>query len=92
MLEDAKRRLVKLEGFVPNDVVLELDDGTSLHYEGTALEFLTEAQQQGHAGGGPLFDAVMRSVPGRNPQLGRLHELMRAAWTPVLEARRMGKL
>ena len=83
MLEDARRRLIKLEGFVPNDIVLQLDDGTSLHYDGTVLEFLMDAEKQFRAGGGPLSDAVMRSVPRGHPRLGRMHELMRAVWTPV---------
>jgi hypothetical protein len=87
MLDEQKRRLMKLEGFVPNDIVLELEDGTSLHYEGSTLEFLVEAKEQFERGGGPLADAVMQSVDA-SPSLGKLHELMRAVWTPVAEARK----
>ena len=64
MLDDAKRRLVKLEAGVPSDIVLELRDGTSFHYSGSALLFFSEALREVRSGGGPITKACLDAVDG----------------------------
>ena len=86
MLTDAKARLAKLEGEVPNDIVLGLSEGTSLHYEGSALAFAMDGMREACEGGGPIVNACQHAVRVSG-NLGRLHELIRAAVGPILEER-----
>ena len=90
-----RHRIEELEKTTPGEIVLTLEDDTRLHYNGTVLEFLMEAKKEFRAAQesgsklGPLADAVLRCVHA-SPNVGKLHELMRAVWIPILEERGEG--
>ena len=69
-------RLRALEMSVPADIVLTLDDGTTVERPGPALEFFMEATEQIARKRGPLFDVAHRvvSVTG----FGKLFEVLLA--------------
>jgi len=82
---ELKQRIEQLEKTTPGEIVLTLADDTRLHFDGTPLEFLAQAEQEFRSGGGVLSDAVLKCVHA-SPNFGKLHELVRAVWTPITEA------
>jgi hypothetical protein len=74
-------RIEKLEAKLPRGIELILDDGTSFHHSGPPLQFAMECRDQMNAGGGPIVDAVMRTVDAKG--CGLLWQLLAAVWRPV---------
>ncbi|MGA6987634.1 MAG: hypothetical protein WBZ01_16380 [Terriglobales bacterium] len=66
---------------MPQEIVLTLDDGTTFHHPGGFLEFGSEVSDQMRKGGGPLVEALLRTVSAEG--CGRLWELMRAVYLPI---------
>ena len=85
-MSELKHRIEQLETEDPGLITLELEDGTTRSFPGLRpLQFLLQAEEELRRGSGPAADAVLRSVAA-SPNLGRMHELMRAVWGPIVES------
>jgi hypothetical protein len=80
-LSSIRRRLEALEARLPQEIVLTLDDGSTFHHPGGPLEFDREVRDQMQNGGGPLVEALLRTVSAEG--CGRLWELTRAVYLPI---------
>ncbi len=80
-LSSIRRRLEALEARLPQEIVLTLDDGSTFHHPGGFLEFGSDVRDQMGEGGGPLVEALLRTVSAEG--CGRLWELMRAVYLPI---------
>ena len=47
---------------MPREIVLTMDDGTTFHHPGPALELCVEGLDQIRAGHGPIVEVVGRTV------------------------------
>jgi hypothetical protein len=61
-MSDLRRRIEALEAAVPDAIILTLADGSTLHFDGEALDFYVAGLEAVRKGRGKLFEALKSTV------------------------------